>query len=51
MGVIEEGRNDHAVEIKSEEREGNIDVIVWLKLNRRQDDLTAMVDISLMVFS
>ncbi|WZY81646.1 hypothetical protein YC2023_028030 [Brassica napus] len=51
MAVIEEGRNDHAVEIKSEEREGNIDVIVWLKLNRRQDDLTAMVDISLMAFS
>ena len=49
--VLEEGRNDHAVEIKREKREGEIDVIVWLWLNRRQNNLTTMVNISLMTFS
>ena len=35
MVVIEERRNDHAIEIKRKEREGEIDVIVLLWLNRR----------------
>ena len=33
--VIEERKNDHVVEIKRKEREIDMDVIMWPRLNRR----------------
>ena len=33
-----------------EKRKKNMDVILWPRLNRRENDLMAMVDTSLMTF-
>ena len=35
LALTEEGKNDYAVEIKREEREGEMDEIVWPRLNRK----------------
>ena len=35
VAVIEEGKNNHVVEIKRKERERDMNVIMWPRLNHR----------------